>query len=404
MSAKITSAKSMTAEHFDVVVIGAGIHGAGIAQAAAAYGYRVLVLEKHKVAGGTSSRSSKLIHGGLRYLETGQFALVRECLRERDLLLKLAPDLVRLTPFYIPIYEYTSRSPWKVRAGLSLYALLGGVRANTRFKTVPRVRWDRLQGLTTDKLLDVYQYYDAQTDDTALTKSVLQSAMQLGAELRVPAEFHNAQIKDQCEIQYLYNGSEHACSATVLINAAGPWVNEVLKKISPAITPVAVDLVQGTHIVVQEKVGDGIYYLEAPQDRRAVFVIPWQNRIMIGTTETVFKGVPDNVKPLESEVTYLINTFSHYFPVYESQRLEIVEQFAGLRVLPKAGTVASKRSRDTIIYLNDNQSPKVASVYGGKLTAYRTTAEKVMHKLIPVLPRRKFLADTKSLSLQPAKF
>ena len=123
---------------YDVVIVGAGIHGVGIAQAAAAHGQRVLVLEQKALAAGTSSRSSKLIHGGLRYLEQFDLKLVRECLRERELLLRLAPDLVHLTPFYIPVYSRTRRRPWQVRAGLGLYALLGGLHAHARFRTLPR--------------------------------------------------------------------------------------------------------------------------------------------------------------------------------------------------------------------------------------------------------------------------
>ena len=142
----------MSAEHYDVVIIGAGIHGAGVAQAAAAHGHSVLLLEQHAPAFGTSSRSSKLIHGGLRYLESGQLALVRECLRERELLSRLAPDLVRLVPFYIPVYRHTTRRPWQIRGGLSMYALLGGLGEHVRFTRVPRDQWTELDGLATREL------------------------------------------------------------------------------------------------------------------------------------------------------------------------------------------------------------------------------------------------------------
>ena len=146
----------MTADHYDVVVIGAGIHGAGVAQAAAAAGHTVLVLEKTAIAHGTSSRSSKLIHGGLRYLETGQFGLVRESLRERAILLRIAPGLVRLSPFFIPVYGGASRSRWKIRAGLSLYALLGGFGRHNRFQSIARSEWHRLDGFQTDGLRAVF--------------------------------------------------------------------------------------------------------------------------------------------------------------------------------------------------------------------------------------------------------
>jgi glycerol-3-phosphate dehydrogenase len=163
-------------QSFDLVVIGAGIHGAGIAQAAAARGLSVLVLEQAGVASGTSSRSSKLIHGGLRYLESGQFSLVRECLQERALLLKLAAGLVELKPFYIPVYRDTARRPWLLYAGLSLYRMLGDGSAAMRFRRVPQHDWKSLDGLDTTGLEAVFQYYDAQTDDTALTNAVMRSA------------------------------------------------------------------------------------------------------------------------------------------------------------------------------------------------------------------------------------
>ncbi|MGD8593917.1 MAG: glycerol-3-phosphate dehydrogenase/oxidase [Gammaproteobacteria bacterium] len=397
----------MSTEHFDIVVIGAGIHGAGIAQAAACYGFRVLVLEKQGIASGTSSRSSKLIHGGLRYLETAQFALVRECLHERDLLLRLAPELVRIRPFCIPVYRNSSRSVAKIAAGLSLYALLGGARKISRFKTIPRAYWDQLDGLSTDHLRTVFQYSDAQTDDKELTKAVLQSAIQLGAELRMPAHFSAAEISKICEVQFIENGKQQTCSAKVLINAAGPWVAEVLANITPKQAPVPVDFVQGTHIVLKTHMGERVYYLEAPQDQRAVFVIPWKNHAMVGTTETLFRNSPEQVKPLASEVDYLLNTFMHYFPAIQPQsnniKHTVIDQFAGLRVLPVSTTSAFRRPRDTIIQLDNISSPKVASLYGGKLTAYRATADKVMQQLLPALPRKKPVANTEDIKLVPVE-
>src|SRR5690348_12268607 len=166
---------------FDVIVVGAGIHGVGVAQAAAAAGQKVLLLEQHIPAFGTSSRSSKLIHGGLRYLESGQFHLVRESLLERALMLKNAPELVRLRAFHIPLYRETRRKPWQIMLGLSMYAVLGGFKRGCRFGLLSKKDWSQLDGLKTDNLRAVFRYYDGQTDDALLTRSVLQSAMRLGA-------------------------------------------------------------------------------------------------------------------------------------------------------------------------------------------------------------------------------
>ncbi|HUR29342.1 MAG TPA: FAD-dependent oxidoreductase, partial [Planctomycetota bacterium] len=171
---------------FDLVVVGAGILGAGVAQAAAAAGASVLLLEEREIACGTSSRSSKLIHGGLRYLETAQFGLVRESLAERKILLAIAPHLVRLVDFHVPIYRTTRRRPWQLRAGLSLYSALGGFGRDSRFQKLARHEWSSLDGIATKDLQAVFRYRDGQTDDAALTRAVVQSAVALGCELRMP--------------------------------------------------------------------------------------------------------------------------------------------------------------------------------------------------------------------------
>ena len=234
------------AEHYNVAIIGGGIHGTGVAQAAACAGYSVLLIEKTRLAAGSSSRSSKLIHGGLRYLEGLDFSLVSEGLAERQLLLKIAPELVQLQPFHIPVYPQTSRRPLTIRAGLSLYAILGRLHRDNRFRKLGRRDWDRLDGLQTRDLQAVYRYYDAQTNDIELTRAVMQSAIGLGAELRCPAEFLEARITDSgCRIHYRNAGGENACTADVMINAAGPWVHLVDRNITPAPEHIPLDLVQG---------------------------------------------------------------------------------------------------------------------------------------------------------------
>ena len=396
----------MSNKQFDVVVIGGGIHGAGAAQAAAAAGYSVLVLEQTALAAGTSSRSSKLIHGGLRYLESAQFNLVRECLNERALLLKNAPELVKLKPFYIPIYPETSRRPWQVRSGLALYATLGGLSNDTRFRQIPKRDWQTLDGLELRELEKVFCYYDAQTDDAALTRAVMRSAQSLGAELAMPAEFISAlrspSKDDSYIIKYRHDGQELICEASLIINAAGPWANQVLSHISPTVKKLNMDLVQGTHIILDGQVTQGIYYVEAPDDGRAVFVMPWKNQVMVGTTETVYQGDPAKVAPLASEVEYLIDTLSHYFPAYRrTTAKDVVSAFAGLRVLPKSVGSAFSRPRDTIFHTDNRDNPRLVTLYGGKLTAYRATSERLLHQFKDLLPKRKPVADTRTLPLTP---
>lgn len=390
-------------EQWDVVVVGAGIHGVGVAQAAAARGHRVLVLEQTAPASGTSSRSSKLIHGGLRYLESGQFNLVRECLRERRILLRIAPALVRLKPFIIPVYRHTRRRPWQIAAGLSAYALLGGMAADNRFTRVARGAWSALDGLDTQNLEQVFSYYDAQTDDAALTRAVLRSAMDIGARFECPARFVQAERHAAgVRVQYQIGAVAHACEARVLVNAAGPWANEVLRLCAPSIEPVAVALVQGTHIVVPGALNAGLYYLEAPQDRRAVFVMPWHGRILVGTTETLYHGAPQNVQPLAAELDYLLVACAHYFPACRAlTRADIVDAFSGLRVLPAGVGTAFGRPRETRLHCDSVRRPRVLTIYGGKLTVYRATAQRVIERLAAQLPDSRKQLDTATLPLTP---
>lgn len=383
-------------KHYDVVVIGGGIHGAGVAQAAAAAGYSVLALEKTALAAGTSSRSSKLIHGGLRYLENGRFRMVRESLRERATLLRTAPELVRLVPFYIPIYPHTRRRPWQMMAGLSLYALLGGLASDNRFARIPRSHWGDLDGLDTRGLQTVFRYYDAQTDDTTLTRAVMRSAQGLGAELRMPASFIRARRNDATwQLDYMDDGAPASCSATVIANTAGAWANEVLTHISPSPPTLPIELVQGAHIVLDTPTRSGVYYVEAP-DGRAVFVMPWRNKTLVGTTETKIESGPDNVQPQPQEIAYLENLYRKHFP---GRLPAIVESFAGVRVLPGGGQSVFHRSREVIFLPDHPKRPTLVTVYGGKLTSYRATAARALQLLCVSLPRRNARIDTASLKL-----
>jgi glycerol-3-phosphate dehydrogenase len=381
---------------FDMVVIGGGIHGVGAAQAAAAAGYSVLLIERDAIAAHTSRRSSKLIHGGLRYLESAQFGLVRESLRERATLLRIAPHLVRLVPFYIPVYASTRRQPWQIRAGLTLYALLGSLGVDNRFITVPRRQWEFLDGLRTEGLLTVFRYYDAQTDDAALTQAVQRSAQRLGAELACPAQFLGAERSSEgYTVRYVADGQEQTCGAGALVNAAGAWANEVLTHIVPAPTPQAVELVQGTHVVLPGSVAQGIYYVEAPTDRRAVFVMPWHDKTLVGTTETAYHGDPAAVAPLQTEIDYLRATYRHYFGRKPD---EAMESWAGLRVLPRGEGSHFHRARETVLQCAP-EHPRLVSIYGGKLTGYRATGARVVATLAKVLPSRNPRANTAFLML-----
>jgi glycerol-3-phosphate dehydrogenase len=386
----------------DVVVVGAGIHGAGIAQAAAAAGHSVLMLEQSAIAAGSSSRSSKLIHGGLRYLESGQWHLVRESLQERALLLRLAPELVKLQKFHIPVYRHTRRRPWQLRIGLSLYALLAGLDHTAHFGTVPRSQWGTLDGLDTHELEQVYWYHDAQTDDALLTAAVVRSAQALGATLAMPARFVGATLEAAAvQVRYVQEGREHDCRARVLVNAAGPWAGALAHTITPAVAVPVLQLVQGTHIMIDYQPQAGFYYLESPRDGRAIFVMPWKGHTLVGTTEVRYRGDPADVQPAAHEVHYLEGVLHHYFPRWRGRSSPaLLGSFAGLRVLPGGTGHAFHRSRETMLSTDRAQQPRLLSVYGGKLTTWRAVAQRALRQLAATLPQRPAVARTDQLMLR----
>lgn len=360
---------------YDLVVIGAGIHGAGVAQAAAAKGLSVLVIERREAAGMETSRaSSKLIHGGLRYLETFQVRLVYECLREQRNLLRNAPHLVRRSDFYIPVYRQSQRSAWWVYLGLCCYQLLAGGTLSS-LERVAQSRWDSL-GLQDQDLTAVFRYSDAQTDDQALTRAVLESAGSLGAQVRFNLSPVSIEYAAGYTLTFL-DKSVVRCRA--LVNAAGPWANDVAAL--GDLPQQGLDWVQGTHIVLRQPAFAGCFYVEAPQDGRAVFVLPWRGLTMVGTTEVAL--TEPNANPTQEEIDYLLSVYNHYFPKSQCNAGDIEEVFAGVRVLPKDQRLANKRSRETL-YATANAGTYIG-IYGGKLTSYRATADKVLRMLTPVL-------------------
>lgn len=384
----------MTDSHFDLVVIGGGIHGAGVAQAAAAAGLKTLVVEQRDWAAATSSRSSKLLHGGLRYLETAQFSLVRESLQERNLLLTLAPGLAHPLQFNIPIYRNTSRRPWQLICGLSIYALFSG------FNPLSRFSWWRppASGLKTEGLQRVFSYWDGQTNDRLLTRAVIHSALEIGAQARCPAQLVAAtQVEGGYQLT-LGNNAEPPSTvhASFLVNCTGPWVNDMLAKVSPDAGAMPCELVKGSHLVLAEKLSDEAFYLESPRDQRAVFLLPWGDHSLLGTTEQRYDGDPQAVSVSAEERDYLLQTARHYFP---QQAFTIIEEFAGLRVLPTGSGRAFSRPRDCILH-TDPRHPRLVTLYGGKLTTYRHTAATVVKQALALLGPRPPVADTRELALQ----
>lgn len=387
----------MSEGYWDVAVVGGGIHGAGVAQAVAAQGLSVVVLEKNLWASGTSSRSSKLIHGGLRYLQTFQFRLVRESLHERELLLRIAPELVRPQRFIIPLYRQSHYQSWQLRSGLALYYMLSGMIPKAQFHTLKPSQWPSLEGLRTQDLQAVYSYRDAQTDDVLLTRAVLASARELGATLLCPAELLSAR-REQDHYQFSYRHGEDTLEGQCrfLINATGPWIEQVRKKISPLPRGANIDLVQGSHLILAQSLAKYVYYLESPRDHRAIFAMPWEGNCLVGTTELLYRGEPEASATTYDETEYLLEVIRHYFPDYPQ---EIISQFAGLRVLPHSNRSPFLRNRDTRFFMDRSDRPRYLGIYGGKLTTYRATGKKVADYIVRELRHRTSGTNTATLPL-----
>lgn len=385
---------------FDVAVIGGGIQGAGVAQAASAAGYKTVIIEKTAWGAGTSSKSSKLIHGGLRYLESGQLSLVWSSLKERNILLQVAPSLVKPLQFIIPIYTFTQRRPWQLYFGLSLYSLLAGITSISRFKSIPVKAFTETPLLERKQLQRLFTYWDAQTDDQQLTKSVIHSAQQLGTTTLAPAELIEAKKTPagyQLQVNQEVDGQiiTHTLQCQFLVNAAGPWINDVANRITPSPQQLAIEQIKGSHLIIAGQISESGFYLESPQDQRAVFVLPWQGNTLVGTTEKNFHGDPANVTASSEEIDYLLETVRHYFP---DLPLEIIDQFAGLRVLPSGNSSLFSRPRDCILH-REQQHPRLISLYGGKLTGYRHNGEQVLHQISKQLGKRAAIANTRTLPL-----
>ncbi|RDH81632.1 MAG: hypothetical protein DIZ80_16310 [endosymbiont of Galathealinum brachiosum] len=383
--------------YYDIVIIGAGIQGSGVAQAAAASGYKTLVIEKLPQAGlCTSSKSSKLIHGGLRYLESGQFKLVRECLQERKILLKNAPQLVKLIPFYIPVYSHSIRPAWLIWIGLLIYSLF----SLKTFSIVKKKDQHYLDGLKLKNIKTIFKYYDAQTDDKRLTQAVITSAKNMGADVLYDTDFIKSYAEESIHnVSYKSNRQYHNIKCRCLINCTGPWVDSTQDKISPPLKLPDTELVAGTHIIINRPIKQGAYYIEAA-DKRAVFVMPWKDsQTLIGTTERTHTDDADNLMPTENEVFYLLETYNHYF----NEKLtlnDITQSFSGLRVLPVSNTASFNKSRESLI-IHNSKTPALITLVGGKLTAYRASSEEVILKIKKLLgdSKNKKHYDTKNIKL-----
>jgi len=367
------------ASQYDVVIIGAGINGAGIARDAAMRGLKVLLIEKGEIGAGTTSASTRLIHGGLRYLEHFEFGLVYESLREREILLRIAPDLVRPLGITIPIYKQSRRGRLTIRAGMILYDLLSWGKSLPRHRMLSRNETlERWPGLNPESLVGSALYYDAQVEfPERLVLANVASAREFGAEVLTHTRVTDLIVEDG-KVSGVELISEVAqkefVEARVVINAAGPWIDQVL---APVKSPKLIGGTKGSHLVVPVFPGApaNAIYLEARSDGRPIFIIPWNKLYLIGTTDVRFEGDPDEVRCEPWEVDYLLSETNLALPGANLTYNSILYTYSGVRPLPVTGNKDEQSITRRHFIREHPQLPNLLSIVGGKLTTYRSLAE-----------------------------
>lgn len=366
---------------FDLAVIGGGINGTGIARDAAGRGLRVLLVEQNDLASGTSSASTKLIHGGLRYLEHYAFRLVREALVEREVLLRMAPHVIRPLRFTLPPHE-AGRSIVILRLGLFIYDHLGGRKLLPPTKTIDLTHHE--VGVPLKRRFKYgFQYSDCWVDDSRLVVLNALDASERGASIRTRTKCLRAERSDHWRLVLNARGSREVVTALALVNAAGPWVGEVGEMVLRQAGPSRVRLVKGSHIVVPRLFDHDSAYIFQNPDGRVVFALPFETDFtLIGTTDEDFKGDVSSVAPSAEEIKYLCEAVMEYFRQAVSPD-DVVWTFAGVRALYDDGSSKPEdATRDYHLELDKRygEAP-LLTVFGGKITTYRRLAESALQML-----------------------
>lgn len=375
----------IVAEPLDIIVIGGGINGAGIACEAASRGLKVGLYEAKDFAMATSSASSKLLHGGLRYLEHLEFRLVKEALSEREILLKKAAHIVKPMRFRLP-YRDTLRPKWLIRTGLFLYDHLA--RRGT-LQASQQIAVRSTDGLAAE-LKTAFEYSDCWVDDSRLVISNIKHAHQQGAEVR-----------NYCEVRSIRRGESYWCAtlydqrlqsevvryARAVVNATGPWAAQFLDKCSEESSQHQMQLVKGSHLIVKQLYpGDHAYILQN-EDKRVIFVIPYLDKYsMIGTTDIPYTGDPYKAQASKQEIDYLLSICNQNFAA-QLEPDDVLDSFSGVRPLfGQQNLPAQKQSRDYELVMQTKRTLPVLSVYGGKLTTYRRLSQKAVEMFEEYFP------------------
>ncbi len=406
------SAAGSPSTPFDLIVIGAGINGVGIARDAAQRGLKVLVLEKDDICSGVSAWSGRLAHGGLRYLEHRDFALVRESLREREKMIELAPHLVKPLRLLMPLYAHNRRPAWLIRIGMILYDLLsfdkktGGhemLKTESTRKRFPGIAPEGLGG------------------SAVFTEGQVTYAERLCVELAVAAAADGATIRTKARVEepIIENGrlqgvrfrnlgddSLQEARAPLILNVAGPWIDRIFKRGAPP-QPRLNGGTKGSHLIVDPFPGapkDVVYY-ESKTDGRLVLVIPWAGRYMIGTTDLRFEEDPDDARCSMAEMTYLLNEVNALIPEARLSERDVLYTFSGVRPLPYApGVVEAKVPRSHVLHDHAPSLPGLVTVVGGKLTTFRQLAQDAVDDAFRRLGRKSPPCKTAKLPFPGAEF
>ncbi|MEJ6595472.1 glycerol-3-phosphate dehydrogenase [Parasphingorhabdus sp.] len=375
----------MTATMYDLAIIGGGINGVGIARDAAGRGLKVLLVERDDLASHTSSASTKLVHGGLRYLEHYEFNLVRKALKEREVLLRAAPHIIWPMRFVLPVDE-GMRPAWLLRLGLFLYDHLGGREILPTTKSVNLLKDHRGDPLQ-KRLKKGFAYSDCWVEDARLVSLTARDAGDRGADIRTRAECVGLdRAADHWDLKIEQNGEKRTEQAKVLVNAAGPWVDPVAALYDRSNHAAKLRLVKGSHIVVKRKYEGDQSYIFQNKDGRIIFAIPYEgDYTLIGTTDERWNYAEGDAKISDGEITYLCDAASEYFdkPV---TRTDIIWTYSGVRPLfDDHSRSAATVTRDFVFdYDNENGAP-VLSIFGGKITTYRVLALQAIRTLSDAL-------------------
>ena len=381
---RAATVNKITKEHFDIIVIGGGITGGGIALDAASRGLKVLLLEKGDFASGTSSKSTKLIHGGLRYLKQFDFWLVKEVGSERAIVHKLAPHLVLPEKMLLPLIEGGSYGKWLTSVGLKVYDILAQVSGDDKRKMLEKKEAMALEPLLPKKMVKGAGYYaEYRTDDARLTLENIKTSLQYGAEALNYTEVTDFIYKENrvkgVVVKDHFSGDEFSVNANYVVSAAGPWVDE-LRSINNSKKGKRLHLTKGVHLVFPHHklpVKQSVYF-DVP-DGRMIFAIPRGKITYVGTTDTNYNLDKDKVETDFADAIYLIAAVNNMFPSINLEMEDIESSWAGLRpLIHEEGKSASELSRKDEIFTSETG---LISIAGGKLTGYRIMAERVVNRI-----------------------